>query len=519
MKSLLIAGGILWDGVSFLRGSAVLLSGEKIVAVGPEEELRSRAPGPVELLRLSGETVLPGVADGHIHLTTWAKQQSQLDLSEAKSVADVLRMVRTASESLPPGRWIRGWNYNETRWPDGRTVTRQDLDGLAIPNPILLQRVCTHINVADSKALTLSNLRSDDGVLLERDGIQALKVMERNVFSREGLKSALRKGCFELARWGVTTVHPCGADDYGMEEDLSLYGDLHREGALPVRVFSYHDAPPCPVLPTGFGDGWVHYQGLKIYLDGSLGGRTAALTFPYSDDWFEEGRLNWTDEAVYQRLRFAREKGIQTMLHAIGDRGLDQGLRCIAQVDGELGKPRLRERMNHVMVCRPDQRLLLADLGLFCDIQPSFVPSDMNMAAKRLGESRLPWGYAWRSLMDEGLVLSASSDAPVETVNPWMALWALEERRDWEEEHILAPEERLSVEEALPLFTWNPHRATGQGHRLGRLAPGYEADIAVVDRDISEARGRDLRETSVRYTFAGGRLSHGTLPGWPRFGE
>lgn len=519
MNSLLIVGGNLWDGTSFVHGAALLLSGGKIAAVGPEGAVRSRMPKGCAELRLSGETVLPGVADGHIHLTTWAKQQSQLDLSGAGSIAEVLAMVRATSEKLPPTRWIRGWNYNETRWPDGRTITRQDLDGLALPNPILLQRVCTHINVADGKALALSGLSSDDGVLRERDGITALKVMERNVFSREGLRSAVREACFELARWGITTVHPCGADDYGMEEDLSLYGDLHRAGQLPVRVFSYHDDLPYPTLPSGFGDGWVHYQGLKIYLDGSLGGRTAALTTPYADERFEEGRLNWTDEEVYNRLRSARERGIQTMFHAIGDRGLDQGLRCIARVDGELGAPGLRDRVNHVMVCRPDQRRTLAALELFCDIQPAFVPSDMNMAAKRLGRERMSWAYAWRSLMKEGLVLLASSDAPVETVNPWKSLWALKERYDWEEEHFSAPEERLSVEEALPLFTANAHRATGQAHRLGLLAPGYEADIAVLDRDIASARGRELREVQVRYTFAGGRLSHGAIDGWPAFGE
>ena len=253
--------------------------------------------------------------------------------------------------------------------------------------------------------------------------------MERSVFSREGLREALKSACFELASVGVTCVHPCGADDYGMEEDLSLYDELRRRGELPVRVFTYHDALPYPVMPSGFGGEWIRYQGLKIFLDGSLGGRTAALTAPYADEPAQTGRLNWTDEQVLGMLRAARGKGIQTLLHAIGDRALDQALDCIGKVDEEFGPAALKDRVNHLIVCRPEQRRRLAELGLFCDIQPSFIPSDIAMAPLRLGPERMAWTYRWRSILNECGPLSASSDAPVESVNPMHSLWALVERR------------------------------------------------------------------------------------------
>lgn len=517
MENLLISGGTIWKKNRFVRGEALLLTGEIIAASGPEAAVRASSPRGCPEIRLAGEAVLPGVTDGHIHLTTWAKQKTLLDLSAARSLQDVLRMVKKESASLPPDRWIRGWNYNDSSWPEGRSVTKGDLDSLSIPNPVLLQRVCTHVNVGDSKALFLSGTESSDGILREREGIPVLHAMERNVFSRRSLKRALKEACFHLASQGVTSIHPCGADDYGMEEDLSLYMDLHQEGGLPLRIFSYHDRLPHPWLPTGFGDGWIHYQGLKIYLDGSLGGRTAALSAPYSDDVYEDGCLNWTDGEILEKLRSARERGIQTMLHAIGDRALDQGLRCLEQVDGEFGIPRLRDRINHVMVCRPDQRRRLASLKLFCDIQPAFVPSDMNMAEYRLGSDRLAWAYRWRALWREGLLLSASSDAPVESVNPWHSLWALTERSDPEGSRVFAPEERMTVEEALPFFTSNPPLAAGQGHRLGTLEPGFAADMIVLDRDISSSMGEDLKGTEVRWTFAGGKLSRGDFPGWPRF--
>ncbi|MDD3917581.1 MAG: amidohydrolase family protein, partial [Synergistaceae bacterium] len=320
---------------------------------------------------------------------------------------------------------------------------------------------------------------------------------------REALKSA----CFELASVGVTCVHPCGADDYGMEEDLSLYDELRRRGELPVRVFTYHDALPYPVMPSGFGGEWIHYQGLKIFLDGSLGGRTAALTAPYSDDPAQTGRLNWTDEQVLGMLRAARGKGIQTLLHAIGDRALDQALDCIGKVDEEFGPAALKDRVNHLIVCRPEQRRRLAELGLFCDIQPSFIPSDIAMAPLRLGPERMAWTYRWRSILNECGPLSASSDAPVESVNPMHSLWALVERRGKDGEAPLSPEERLTVEEALPLFTLNPYKAVGRSD-AGRLEAGCLADVVVLDRDLHGLSGDDLYSVGVRCTIAGGRATH-----------
>lgn len=515
MDTLLITGGSLWNGNKFASGEALLIAGGIIAAAGPEEAVRSAAPATSRIMKLSGESVLPGVTDGHIHLATWAKQRALLDLSAAGSLAEALSMVRKEAEKLSPDRWVRGWGYNDSRWPEGRSITREDLDGLGIPNPVLLQRICTHINIADSKALALSKLVSETGILEERDGIPALEAMERNVFSREAVKKALKEALFELASLGVTCAHPCGADDYGMEEDLSLYGELRDGGALPLRIFTYHDRHAHPSLPSGLGDGRVHYQGLKIYLDGSLGGRTAALSAPYSDDRGEEGRLNWTDGKVLRLLREARTRGVQTMLHAIGDRALDQALRCVGQIDEEMGKAPLPDRINHVMLARPEQRRRLAELGVFCDIQPAFVPSDMNMAESRLGSERLPWAYSWKSLLREGLVMAASSDAPVESVNPWQSVGHLMSR-EGPGGVVFRPEERLTLEEALPLFTSNPWRMVGREGFAGRLRAGYAADVVVLDRDISGGGGEAVSAARPRFVFSGGVLTWGEHGDWPR---
>ena len=504
MKGLFITGGTLWSGSAFLRGHALLVCGERIVAAGPEESVRAAVPPGTTELRLSGESVLPGFVDAHIHLTTWAKQRSLLDLGGARSLDEALDMVREEARRTPPDGWIRGWNYNETLWSGRRSLKGPDLDSLAIPNPALLQRVCTHINVANRRALDLTGIDSSDGVLEERDAVHALRAMEKSVFSRRALLEALKTACAELASMGVTCVHPCGADDYGMEEDLSLYEELRAAGDLPVRVFSYHDAPSYPAMPSGFGGDWIRYQGLKIYLDGSLGGRTAALSAPYSDAPSTCGQLNWTITHVTDMLRTARERGVQTLLHAIGDRALDQAISCISTVDAEFGPARLRDRVNHLIVCRPDQRARLAELGVFCDIQPSFVPSDAAMAPPRLGPDRMKWAYRWRSIMTECGPVSASSDAPVESANPMHSLGALLDRPGMPH----SPEERLSLEEAIPMFTENPYRAVGRSDG-GRLTEGCLADLAVLDRDIRGLTGPELKDVGVMCTIAGGRTTHG----------
>ncbi|MDI9370926.1 MAG: amidohydrolase [Synergistaceae bacterium] len=507
MKRLIITGGTVWTGRSFASGHSVLIEDGRIVAVAHDSQFQPEASAGIQEVRLSGESVLPGFVDSHLHLTTWAKQRSLLNLGNARSRDELLEMVREEARRTPADRWIRGWNYNETRWTGCRSLKRADLDSLAIPNPVLLQRVCTHINVANSRALELTAIASADGVLEERDAINALRAMEMNIFSRDVLRKALKSACSELASLGATGVHPCGADDYGMEEDLSLYEELRNAGELPLRVFTYHDSPSYPPMPSGFGNEWVRYQGLKIFLDGSLGGRTAALSIPYSDSPCNEGRLNWTDEQVLDMLRTARQRGVQTQLHAIGDRALDQALDCISTVDSEYGPAKLKDRVNHLIVCRPDQRSRLAELGVFCDIQPSFVPSDSVMAPLRLGPERLKWAYRWRSIMKECGPISASSDTPVESPNPLHSLWALMERPS-KIEKTFAPEERLTLEEALPMLAENPYRAIGL-EEGGRIEAGCLADIAVLDRDISNLSGKELRDAGVLCTIAGGRFTHG----------
>ena len=510
MNSLVITGGTVWTGSFFAHGQTIRIDDDRITVVGPEGPVLAGTPSSVPEFRLAGEAVLPGFTDAHLHLTTWAKQRSLLDLGSAESLAELLEMVREEARSTPPNRWIRGWNYNETLWRGHRSIHKSDLDSLGLANPILLQRVCTHVNVANSRALELTGTESADGVLEEREAIHALRAMERSVFSRESLRIALKMACAELASLGVTCVHPCGADDYGMGEDLSLYDELRKSGDLPVRVFSYHDSHSYPSMPSGFGDDWICYQGLKIFLDGSLGGRTAALSSPYSDSPCESGRLNWTDEQVKEMLRTARERGVQTLIHAIGDRALDQALESIAEIDKELGPAKLRDRINHLVVCRPEQRRRLAELGVFCDIQPSFVPSDSAMAPPRLGHDRMHWAYRWRSIMDECGPVSASSDIPVESANPLHTLWALMERPCKDSTMTFAPEERLSLEEALPMLTENPYRAVGV-KEAGLIQEGCLADITVLDRDISDLAGAEISKAGVLCTIAGGRFTHGGI--------
>lgn len=528
MRALRIRGGRLWTGEAGCpRAEEMLVLGERIVAVGTTDEIeRHPSARDARSLDLSGESVVPGMTDGHLHLNMYAKQRFALDLEDAVSLRDLLERIRNAAATCPPDRWIYGVKFNNARWNDPRMPNRWDLDGLGLFQPVVLQRICTHVNVANGRALLRGGLigspESDhDGVLLEEAAFPLLETMKAELFGGGRMEELLGDACRELASYGVTSIHPCGADYYGMEEGLDLYQGLFRKNKLPVRVFSYHDKFPVPPLRSGFGDGWVTFQGYKLYLDGTIGARTAALSEPYADDPDNRGLLNHSLEHLIGLLREARARGLQTLIHTIGDAALDQALDALEAVESASWPPLpYPYRINHLQVCRPDQVARLAALPVFGDVQPSFVPSDLGIAPLRLGLVRVNWSYAWRTLLEAGIPLSASSDSPVESLNPWRGVWAAVNRTDdaGNPEGGFLPDQKLGLDQTLHMFTTTPARAVGREKDLGRLAPGCLADFAVLEDDLFAMPQEELLHVKVRFTFAGGACTWGDLDGWERIG-
>lgn len=328
----------------------------------------------------------------------------------------------------------------------------------------------------------------------------------------------IENACRDFARYGVTEIHTCSASGYGLADDLAPFQQLRIEMRLPVRVVLYEDRLPEWNIMSGLGDEWIRYGGFKLFLDGSLGGRTAALSSPYADDPCTSGMLNHDETALLETVCKAHKRGLQTVIHAIGDLALDHAIRAISAASAEGPSPcALPHRINHVMICRPDQLEAIKKLGVVLDIQPAFVPGEISIATARLGEKRISWAYPWKSFVDSGMVVTGSSDCPVDPPTPWRGLWgALCRVSDTgNPEGGWQPHQKLTLDEALELWTVNGTLAVGEGGQLSRIVPGFLADLAILDRNIFDADPMELKDVEAILTLAGGKVTHGKiLPGW-----
>ncbi|MDO9508501.1 MAG: amidohydrolase [Thermovirgaceae bacterium] len=520
-----IKGGSIWTGdLMSPWAEALIIEGNEIVAVGSLDDVKAHsASGEAKWIDAGGATVIPGMTDSHLHLTALSRQQAAMSLFEASSKNHILQMVRERAGTLAPDDWIYGVRFDNSRWPDTALPTIAELDGLGIPNPVLLLRVCAHIHVVNSRALREAGLSSDlsgagvvrdekgcfTGALHESFAHPVVEAMKKNSMKGAGEAKALRETMTQLVSEGITSIHTCSAASYGLEENMEAYAALHMAKELPLRIVLYSDGFVPSWVKSGEGDDWFRYGGRKLFLDGSLGGRTAAMTFPYVDDPSTKGMLNCESSEVRRVIREAHEAGTQVQVHAIGDAAIDQfiealdGIRNLPPLPGGL-----RHRIVHVQICRPDQMESLLRLGAICDIQPVFVPSDIHITALRIGEERLGWAYAWKDMLRKGLLLTGSSDAPVEPTNPWRGIWAAVTRTEDNGEPVggWLPGQKLSLDEALALYTTNPPRAVGMEHRFGFIKPGMAADIVILDRDIQKAPPETLREVKPVITMVGGEI-------------
>ena len=507
------------------EADALIVDGEKISAVGGLDEIMSHpASANAEWIDAGGATLIPGMTDSHLHLTALSRQRAATSLFEATSKENLLEMIRAKAEKMAPDEWIYGVRFDNSRWEDTSLPTIKELDGLGIPNPVLLLRVCAHIHVVNSRALREAGLSSEDlsgaGVVRDESGCftgalhesfaqPVVEAMKRNSMSGPGEASSLRETMIQLVSEGITSIHTCSAASYGLEENIEAYRHLHDSGQLPLRVTLYADHPVPEWSRSGEGDDWFRYGGKKFFLDGSLGGRTAAMTFPYKDEQSTKGMLNMDTPEFCSMVRMEHEMGNQVQVHAIGDAAIDQ---FIEAVEGVTDLPPLsgglRHRIVHVQVCRPDQMKKLKRVGAVCDIQPVFVPSDIHITEPRVGKERLDWAYAWKEMLRMGLLLTGSSDAPVEPTNPWRGIWAAVNRVDdngnpaggW------LPEQKLTLDEALALYTTNPPRAIGTAGRFGMIRAGMAADLVILDRNIHRTPPEKLLEVKPAMTMVGGKI-------------
>lgn len=486
---------------------------------------------------LGGKAVIPGMADSHMHMYAYCQNQTLVNLDQVKSIDELIAVMSEKAKITPEGSWVKGVNFDQTKFIENRFPTRHDLDKISTKHPIVVKRCCLHAVVANTAALEIAGVGPgyDPGsggiVEFEKDGNPngILKEQSTRVFddimpdplSDETEKKKIMIDVLgDMSSKGVTTIHTYAARIWQYNEDINTYKSLAASNELPVRVTVYLDElfTPEKLTEAQKADPYrlAQFGGYKIFSDGSLGSRSAALYEAYSDAPSEKGFVLYSQEEFTSNVLKAYESGLQPAIHAIGDRALDMTLTAIEQtlekarakgMTSEEQASRLPFRIIHVQMITDTLLERMKKLPVVLDIQPVFLSTDYRWIEDRIGPERAKGAYAWKTLKDAGLIQTGSSDCPVESFDPISGIYASVARadKDGNPPGGYGPDEKLSVYEAVEIFTKNVHYATGQQDFLGTLEVGKFADIVVLDSDPFKSSESDLKDIKVNQTYIAGR--------------
>ncbi|MBY0423822.1 MAG: amidohydrolase, partial [Parvularculaceae bacterium] len=464
----------------------------KVLAVGARGAILPLAAETTETIDLGGAALYPGFVDSHAHLLGIGLRELTLNLEGVTSIDELVDIVAAEVAESEPGAVISGRGWIESQWPEKRFPTRADLDPASPNNPVILYRGDGHALVANSAALARAKItaatKAPDGGRIERDakgaptGVlvdNAMALVEPliGVLTETQKEEAYAAGAKVYAEYGWTGLHNMSVDP----ADLPIIERLAAKGAIPIRVYNALDRSGMDWLaanaPHTDATGRVITRAVKLYADGALGSRGAALEAPYADDPSTSGLLLMKEEDAEAILDRARDEGIQVATHAIGDRANHLVLGWYRKaLEGVAESPRWR--IEHAQIIDPADIPRFARDKIIASMQPSHAISDFYFAPARLGPDRLKGAYAWKSLLDAGAVIAGGSDAPVERGDPRIEFYAAVARRsvdgfqgpDWR------PEEAVSRAEALAMFTKAPAYASFQENELGTIEPGKRAD-------------------------------------------
>jgi len=515
------------------RFEALLVDdGGKVLATGTHEQLSKRAKSDATVIDGRGRTLLPGLIDAHGHLINLGKMSIQANLVGTKSIDEALARVRAFSVAHPDDPWILGRGWNQVEWNLGRFPTAKELDAVVADRPVWLRRVDGHASWANSAAMKLAGIdkttKDPQGGRIERDadgnptGIfvdGAMDLVARIVppLTEQQLASALDAALAEMASVGLT-----GVGDPGIDPAMfSLYKRHADEGKLTARIYAMisdtgagFDAISKGGPLIGYGKDFLTVRSVKLYADGALGSRGAALLAPYSDDPNNSGLLFTKPGELAAMIGKALDKGYQVGVHAIGDRGNREALDSFAAAYKQHGGEHLRNRIEHAQVVALDNIPRFVTLNLIASMQPTHATSDMNMAEARVGAERIKGAYAWQRFLMQGTRIAAGSDFPVESTNPFFGLHAAVTRQDHEGRPPGGwyPDQAMNVTEALRAFTLDAAYAQHAEQTQGTLEPGKWADFIIVDQDIFTVEPAKIWSTKVFETWVGGKRVFARAP-------
>ena len=510
------------------NAQAVAFLGDTLVFVGSNALSKEYQCNDAKVIDLKGSYVYPGFVDSHAHLKGIGHRENSLNLQGIDSLKEMLTTVEIFSNGIQPGEWVVGRGWIEKVWPEKRFPTRYELDRFSSDKPVILERADGHAVVVNSLALELAGISSESndphGGRIEKDkngeptGMlidKATSLVEKLIpkTTKQEDKRDLKAGIDSNVSLGWTQVQIAG----GTFSDIEILEEIKKEGNLLQRVyFAVSAGKPAETLlklgPKLDPENMLTVRGIKLYADGALGSRGAALLEKY-DDQDTTGLLIFTKEETLPVLEEALKKGIQIQTHAIGDKGnritLDwyqEAFNSIVDEERKVIDPRWR--IEHSQIITKEDQIRFRDMEIIASMQPSHAIGDLHFAPSRLGMQRVGNGYVWRNLIDLGVVVAGGSDAPVEIGDPRIEFYAAVARKDldgfydkgW---HL---EQAVTREEALKMFTIWPAFAAFQEDINGTIEVGKLADLTIFSKDIMKVPEEEILEAQVIMTIVNGKI-------------
>jgi predicted amidohydrolase YtcJ len=529
---LIFFNGVIYTGAGLAEDrpetvEAIAFGGGKVIAVGSNEEIK-RIAGQKTVLRdlntaKTGSFIFPGFNDAHVHLGSAGQTKLHVDLTGVQSLGEMLATVKSFADAAPAGHWLTGGNWDHTLWANKTLPTRQDLDKVTGDHPAFLDRIDGHISIANTAALKaagvtgttkppqggaidLDSRGEPTGIL--RESAQGLVYKVIPPPTQEERRRGDELAIADAISHGITSVQ-----DFSDWQDFLVFEEMEKEGALKVRITEWlpfkdplpelikmraHHEPNDPMLHTGF---------LKGFMDGSLGSRTAAMKAPFADDPGNSGLPQYTQAQLNAMAIERAQAGFQLGFHAIGDKAAAMALDAYAQPGISTTA---RNRIEHAQVVDPADIPRFKQLGVIASMQPNHLLTDMNWAEDRLGPARAAYSYAWKAFLDAGVPLAFGTDYPVEPVTPFRGLYAAVTRMNESGTKTYYPQNKITRGQALYAYTQGSAYAEFAEKHKGKLAPGYDADFVLVDRDLYKVEAPAILGTRVLETFVAGKQTYAT---------
>ena len=520
--TLAVVNARVWTGDSTRPwADAIAVRGDRIAMVGSSAAVR-KAAGSARVVDASGQMVVPGFIDSHVHFVAGGFRLSSVKLRDAKTPAQFIERIKAFAATAPAGAWITGGDWDHEAW-GGELPRRAWIDSVTPNNPVWVNRLDGHMSLANSAALKAANItratKDIAGGTIVRDASgEPTGVLKDNAADiidsvvprapTELEDRALDSAMTYVSAQGVTTVHQMGSWD-----DLAIFERAHKADRLRTRIYA---AVPLPtwerlrdtVAARGRGDAWLRIGLLKGFVDGSLGSHTAAMLQPFTDAPKDTGLFVNTPENLYRWVSGADKARLNITVHAIGDRAIRTQLDIFERVAKENGPRDRRFRMEHAQHIAPQDIPRFVQIGVIASMQPYHAIDDGRWADKVIGTERAKGTYAFRSLLDAGATLAFGSDWFVAPPTPLEGIYAATTRRTIDDRNPggWVPEQKITVEEALRAYTRGGAFASFEDKERGVLTTGALADFAIIDRDLTKVPAEQIRDARVVLTAVGGRV-------------